>query len=206
MERGHKFDPARVEKLRSPERMSELAPERILAAAGIAAGSAGAGGAGAAGDAPIRTIVDLGAGPGFIARGVSQLLPQATLYALDVAPELIEYMRSELSEKEARRIIARVSEETTIDFEDNTVDFLLMVDVYHELENAGGLLAEALRVLRPGGVMLVIDWAKGAGSGGPPDDHRVPVEVLESEMKEAGFSEVGRSSGFSRHHAVRGLA
>ena len=191
--------------------MTELAPERILAAAGIAADSAGiAGGAGAAagaaGDAPMRTIVDLGAGPGFIARGVSQLLPQATLYALDVAPELIEYMRSELSEEEARRIIARVSEETTIDFEDDTVDFLLMVDVYHELENAGGLLAEALRVLRPGGVMLVIDWAKGAGSGGPPDDHRVPVEVLESEMKEAGFSEVGRRSGFSRHHAVRGLA
>ncbi len=181
--------------------MSELAPERILAAAGIAAGSAGA-----AGDAPMRTIVDLGAGPGFIARGVSELLPQATLYALDVAPELVEYMRSELFEEEARRIIPRVSDEAAIDLEHDTVDFLFMVDVYHELEDASRLLAEALRVLRPGGVMLVIDWAKGAGSEGPPDHHRVPAEVLESEMRQAGFSEVGRSSVFSRHHAVRGLA
>jgi ubiquinone/menaquinone biosynthesis C-methylase UbiE len=198
--------------------MSELAPERILAAAGIAADIAGAGtraaapaggGTDTAGDgltATVRTMVDLGAGPGFIARGVSELLPRATLYALDVAPELVEYMRTELSEEEVRRIIPQVSAEATIDLEDDTVDFLLMVDVYHELEDASRLLAEALRVLRAGGIMLVIDWAKGAGSGGPPDHHRVPVEVLESEMREAGFSEVGRRSGFSRHHAVRGLA
>ncbi|MFP4373299.1 MAG: class I SAM-dependent methyltransferase [Spirochaetaceae bacterium] len=182
--------------------MEELAPERILAAAGIAADNAAAGRATAA----VRTIVDLGAGPGFIARGVSALLPVATLHALDVAPELVEYMRGELSEEEARRIIPQVSDESTIDLEDDTVDFLFMVDVYHELENAAGMLAESLRVLRPGGVMLVIDWAKGAPGGGPPDHHRVPVEVLESEMREAGFSEVGRRSGFSRHHAVRGLA
>lgn len=196
MERGHKFDPAMVERLADSERLSELAPQRILEAAGLQAPPT-------SGTSDIRVIVDLGAGPGLIARGVSRLFPQATLYAFDVSPELVAYLSGQLSEEEHGRIRPRVSAESDVGLETDTVDFLFMIDVYHELEDAPALLAEARRVVRPGGTVLVVDWAQDGTSGGPPGEHRVPVAVLEREMREAGFAGVERSGVFTQHHAVR---
>jgi ubiquinone/menaquinone biosynthesis C-methylase UbiE len=182
-----------VERLSHPDRLAELSPERILTAAGISPAS-------------IRTVIDLGAGPGLIARGVSKLLPGATLYALDVSQELIDYLRGELTPEERTRIRPQQTAEARIDFDDDSVDFLFMVDVYHELADAPALLAEAQRVLRSGATLLVVDWTPDGTSGGPPDAHRVPPEVVEREMAAAGFTGVARSSVFTQHHAVRGLA
>ncbi|MFP4614208.1 MAG: class I SAM-dependent methyltransferase [Spirochaetaceae bacterium] len=217
MERGHKFDPTMIERLGRAERLLELAPERILQAAGLWTmredGDPGPGrseavratGGKDVGSDP-RVVVDLGSGPGFVARGVSRLLPQAVLYAVDVAPELLKRLEAELSEEERRRIRTRLGSESEIAFDDDEVDFLFMTDVYHELVDAPRVLAEARRVIRPGGILLVVDWAKDGTDGGPPDDHRVPVEVLEREVAAAGFHEVRRRTLFTEHHAVRGLA
>lgn len=195
MDRGHKFNPAMVERLSDPDRLAELSPERILAAAGFASD----GGHNSAG----RRLVDLGAGPGIIARGISDLVPEATVYALDISKEMVQHVTSELSPEEQGRVIPRLSDESHIALEDDSAELLYMVDVYHELSDAAAVLAEARRVLAPGGTLLVIDWARGGTVGGPPQEHRVPVDVLESEVSEAGFADVTRSNLFAQHHAVR---
>jgi ubiquinone/menaquinone biosynthesis C-methylase UbiE len=215
MERGHKFDPALVDRLSASDRLAELDPVRILEAAGLSSGPGANESRGAAAErlAPnelpgsaVRTVVDLGAGPGIIARGISRLLPEAMVHAFDVSPEMVEHLRARLTDEERRRIRPRVSEESRIPLGDASADLLYMIDVYHELRDAQAVLAEARRVLRDDGTILVVDWAREGTSGGPPNHHRVPVEVLERELASAGFTELFRSESFAQHHAVRGRA
>ena len=198
MERGHKFNPEMVERLSDPERLAELNPERILAAAGFA--SDGGHGSGR------RRFVDLGAGPGIIARGIAELVPEADIHALDISEEMVQHLTAQLSREEHGRVIPLLSDESRIALEDDSSELLYMIDVYHELTDAAAVLSEARRVLAPGGTLLVVDWARGGTVGGPPQDHRVPVEVLEEEVKKAGFDDVSRSELFEQHHAVRARA
>ena len=49
------------------------------------------------------------------------------------------------------------------------------------------VMEEAKRILQSGGKVFVIDWEKGSGGPGPPDDLRASKEIMKSIATEIGF-------------------
>ena len=89
---------------------------------------------------------------------------------------------------DAENIKAVKSVENSIPIEDGVSDFVLLAYVLHEAESKGVFLKEVRRILKPGAVLLLLDWEKRVEENGPPFEDRLSREETLGYLREAGFS------------------
>ncbi len=176
-----------LHKLNDPERLNWLPPEEIWKFMEL--------------DNP-KVLVDFGAGTGLITARLAEFAPQADIHALDIQPEMVEYLTAHMPDTVSPMLIKGKS----IPLADSTVDALWNIAVYHELEDRQFFLNEVFRILKPGGKFLVIDWEKESPviNTGPPLEDRVPVVRVIEEMRDSGFREIRTVLSFKSHIAVCG--
>jgi ubiquinone/menaquinone biosynthesis C-methylase UbiE len=177
---SEKFHPASIARLENPRRLEELPPARLLEAAGIGPGNYG------------RTlvIVDIGTGAGIFARALAGLLPHALIHACDVSSAMLDHLRASLTNlgPELRaRVLPTLSGENSLPLADASADLVLLVRVFHELDEPAAVLREAARVLKPGGMLVAADWRREPMAKGPPVEERVSAEQAISALRKAGF-------------------
>lgn len=61
---------------------------------------------------------------------------------------------------------------------DSGVDFALLVNILFESKKQSNVLAEAERILRPGGKLLAVDWNETPAPFGPPAQSKVKPAIL----------------------------
>ena len=169
-----------IARLENPRRLEELPPRRLLEAAGLGPESYGR---------PL-VIVDIGTGTGLYARALAGLLPNALIQACDVSPAMIAYLAGRLASEESslrRRVRPIQSETRGLPLPDGSADLVLLVRVFHELEDPAALLAEARRVLKPGGALVAADWRKEPTPKGPPLGQRLDAAEALAVLAAAGF-------------------
>lgn len=171
-----KFDMAKLERLNDPGRFDSLPPEVFFSALG--------------GPDDARVIVEIGAGTGLFAAAFAERAPEAIVYAADTAVEMLEWMRANRPEVAAGRIAPVRAEETSVPLADGIADVVYMINLHHELADPPSSYAEAFRLLRPGGRLLVVDWAPRETPKGPPQEVRVTAEALAALLRGAGFADV----------------
>jgi SAM-dependent methyltransferase len=137
-----------------------------------------------------EVLVDIGAGTGFFAMPFADKIPDGVVYACDTSEVMLDWMKDNLPKKYDGRIILRKTEESVIELDDQIADLVYMMLLHHELNNPQSLLQEAKRLLKPGGKILIMDWAKKETPMGPPMEIRVDADTIEEHMKEAGFNDI----------------
>lgn len=171
-----KFDMAKLEKLNDPGRFESLPPDVFWSALG---GPTGA-----------RAIVEIGAGTGLFAAEFARRAPEAIVYAVDTAQQMLDWMREHRPEVSEGRIVPILATETGVPLEEGVGDALYMINLHHELAEPDASYAEAFRLLKPDGRLLVVDWADRDTPKGPPRDVRVSATDLAAFLKRAGFADV----------------
>lgn len=117
-------------------------PIRILGEAGIHAG---------------MTIIDFGCGPGGFTLAAARLVgPKGLVYAVDLHPLAVASVRK-AAQKSCFKNIRTILGESMMEIPGGTADMLLLYDVLHGLSETGSHLAEQHRVLKPKGVLSVMD-------------------------------------------------
>ena len=182
-----KFDISKIERLDDEARFAYLDPEVMWAALGHPAPTA---------------IVDIGAGTGLFARRFAALAPEATVFAVDTEPVMIKWLEEHADTTLGGRVRPVLAEETRIPLHDQVADLVVMLNLHHELVSPAESYAEALRLLRPGGQLLVADWAKTDVEGGPPQEIRATFDQVAGILKAAGFECVTGHEGLPRHTLV----
>lgn len=83
-------------------------------------------------------------------------------------------------------------EEFFIPLEDNSVDILLMANVFHEIEDKTSYLEEIKRVLKGGGAFFLLDWKKEDVNPvmGPPASERISAKEALSALNASGFNDI----------------
>ncbi|NQY95955.1 MAG: metalloregulator ArsR/SmtB family transcription factor [Henriciella sp.] len=102
-------------------------------------------------------IVDLGTGTGRMLTLLAPLAKEAE--GLDLSHHMLTVARANLNRAEARNARVRQGDVTETPFDANSADLVVVHQVLHYLENPEAVLAEAARILRPGGRLLLIDFA-----------------------------------------------
>jgi ubiquinone/menaquinone biosynthesis C-methylase UbiE len=100
-------------------------------------------------------ILDLGAGDGTCLTYFSQYFPESKLKGIDVSELSIE----EAAAKKIPNTEVLAYDGTKIPFSDNQFDLILVATVMHHIrfELHDGLMKEALRVLKPGGKIFIVE-------------------------------------------------
>ncbi len=184
MREGH-FDPKIAPVLDSNERIKELRPYQLLKdKAGIKRG---------------WTCIDLGSGTGtFSLRMLSCVGAEGIVYAVDDSDEMLARIKAN---NPRPNLVLVHGDVTRTGLSDNIADFCLMSSILHEVDRPDKLVAEAFRLLRPGGSVLALDWKAELDSPGPPQRRRLSREKVENLLQQAGFINVAYSD-WSRNYYV----
>ncbi len=102
-------------------------------------------------------VLDYGCGPGGYVLPASKLIGETgRLYALDVTPLAIKMVKNIVAKNDLKNVEAILSDCAT-GLPDESVDAVLLYDVFHDLEDHTAVLAESHRVLKPDGVLSFSD-------------------------------------------------
>ena len=107
-------------------------------------------------DGAVARLLDLGTGTGAMALAAAAAFPRLDIHALDLSPAYLDRARRRLAGVAATWHRAAAE---AIPLPDASVDIVTAVYLLHELppEVRRAVLAEAARVLRPGGRLVVVD-------------------------------------------------
>ncbi len=102
-------------------------------------------------------IVDLGTGTG----RMLDLFAPHTRHAIgyDTSPDMLAIARMQLEEKNLHHCEVRQADITTLPLESKSADMVILHHVLHYLDEPIHALGEAMRILKPGGYMLLVDFA-----------------------------------------------
>lgn len=174
--------------LERPERADEEATDKMLKQLRVGVGD---------------TVVDLGCGTGFHARRLKGTVgPQGTVHCVDLQPEMLE-RAGQLAKAAGIELSLVQGVEDAIPLPDDTVDHLLMVDVYHELADPRAMLAEMRRVLGPEGVVHFVEFRlEGFTAKHIKREHRMALAQLKTELERGGFEVVRVYDKLPSQHLV----
>ncbi len=107
--------------------------------------------------APIGRLVDIGTGTG---RMLEVFAPQAVnATGIDRSPEMLRHARAKLAAKGLEQVELRQGDMYALSLPDGEADAVLLHQVLHYAQLPEAALAEAARLLAPGGRLLVVDFA-----------------------------------------------
>lgn len=110
-----------------------------------------------AGPGPYRRVVDFGTGTG---RMLLLFSPRASeSEGIDFSHRMLTVARANLEHAGVSNSRVRFGDVTAAPFEDASADLVIVHQVLHYLDTPGDAIAEAARVLVPGGKLLIIDFA-----------------------------------------------
>jgi len=137
---------------------------------------------------PASRVLEVGAGTGFYSVEIAARIPEGHLELLDLQPEMLEKARRKLEAKGLTNVGYTLADAAVLPLAADSFDRLYMVAVLGEIADQRAFLAEARRVLRPGGLLSVSEHL--------PDPDFSPFPQVRTLVEGAGF-------GFARRHGGR---
>jgi ubiquinone/menaquinone biosynthesis C-methylase UbiE len=182
----YKFDPRRRSILDDPKRLFFENPDEILSEVGLGSGEVAA---------------DIGCGTGFFTIPLARHIGgNGKVYALDTSPTMIKELRKRT--RNLKQVSPMHSQENKFPLGNGSVDFVLLVNMIHELEDWKLFLKEVKRILRPGGRVCVVDFKKKKMEMGPPLRVRFAKNRLKGILQQSGFSKIKSLSPLPFHNGL----
>ncbi|HVQ30401.1 MAG TPA: class I SAM-dependent methyltransferase [Vicinamibacteria bacterium] len=134
-------------------------------------------------------VADLGCGTGWFARRMARVVgSQGRVYAIDIQPEMLDLLRGYLEKERTLNVEPVLGTETDMKVAPGSLDWVLMVDVYHEFQQPKPMLESIRRSLKPTGKVALIEYRlDGTTAVHIRPEHRMSVDQVMAEWPPAGF-------------------
>jgi len=155
--------------LERPERQSEERPDLLLAELKIKPGDC---------------VADIGAGTGYHTRRMAEKVgTSGKVFAVDIQPEMLEILQNQAKAAGLKNVTPVLGTVSNPKLPSASLDLVLMVDVYHELEFPYEMVREICTALKPGGRLVLVEF-RG-------EDPKVPIKKLHKMTEEQVRKEMG---------------
>ncbi len=170
---GRLFPPSDLGLLEAPDRDLWQPPDQIMDAMAIA-------------DASV--VADIGAGSGwFTIRLARRVGPQGLVYAEDVQPEMINAISRRVQREGLTNVKPVLGRGSDPRLPERSIDAVLIVDAYHEMQDRVTMLSNLARALKPQGRIGVVDFKLDGTGPGPSPEERVSPDVVVKDAEKAGL-------------------
>lgn len=131
-------------------------------------------------------VMDFGCGPGYFTIPLARITKKAI--GVDVSSTMLDRARAYAKRNRVEVELIK-SDGTRIDLPDASVDGILLVHVFHEVDSKDKVLHEFLRILKPSGRLLIVEKTHGTHmlreKLGPPI---INEAEFSNQISEAGFT------------------
>lgn len=146
---------------------------------------------------PGSSFLDLACGVGRYSIAIAQHIgTQGTVHAVDLWCEGIDVLERETQTKGLRNIKAVCADiRTPLPFAENSMDACLAATILHDLseKDQKATLREIVRLLKPDGMLHIIEFKKMDKGPGPPERIRMDETDIEALVAPFGFTRVART-------------
>lgn len=138
-------------------------------------------------------VADIGAGIGYFSLPLAVAVGESgVVFAVDPSPAAREELKARAKTAGFDQVTVLDGDAASTHLEDRALDRVLWHTMYHEVPDRERAFDEMLRVLKPGGQWVLVDWQKIETPFGPPLEHRFALDEVISEITQRGFREVRR--------------
>jgi ubiquinone/menaquinone biosynthesis C-methylase UbiE len=142
--------------LERPEREEEENPKKLLELLKLKDGD---------------VVADIGAGSGYYAFRLARLVaPKGKVLAVDIQKEMLDIIRDRSRKEGVTNVEPVQGEEADPKLKDESVDVILLVDVYHEFAFPYEMTAKMVKGLKPGGRLVFVEFRL--------EDEKVPIKLV----------------------------
>jgi predicted methyltransferase len=135
---------------------------------------------------PDAVIADIGSGTGYFAARFANMVPKGRIYGVDTEPDMVKYLADRAKREGLKNVIAVTGKPGDPRLPEKA-DLVILVDVYHHVENRERYFHQLQNSLKPGGRVAIIDFRMDSPDG-PPASARIAPERVKDEMKRAGYA------------------
>ncbi len=123
------------------------------------------------------TVCDMGCGNGFHTLKIAELIgEQGQVIGVDIQPKMLEFLRDRMEEQGIENVIPILGSLHNPRLPANSIDLILLVDVYHEFSHPVQMLAAMRKGLKPDGVIVLVEFRA--------EDPDVPIKPLHKMSKQ----------------------
>jgi ubiquinone/menaquinone biosynthesis C-methylase UbiE len=142
--------------LERPEREKEERPDLLIESLKIKPGD---------------VVADIGAGTGYYSwRAAQKAGEKGLVYAVEIQQEMLDLLAARMAERKISNVKGVLGTITDPKLPANSVDLVLMVDVYHEFDHPFEMMQAICKALKPGGRVVFVEFRA--------EDPKVPIKEV----------------------------
>lgn len=149
------------------------------------------------------SVADFGAGSGFMAKAISNIVTSGNVFAVEINRELVSRMTHDIDETQIKNLHplwGDIEVEGGSKLGNASVDVVILSNILFQIDDKRGALKEAKRVLKEGGRILIIDWQESFGGLGPTPERVFTKAQAEELVVSIGFTKLSDSLPSGDHH------
>jgi len=183
---AHVMGPAGIAWLERADRDREEQPRRTLAALELRPG---------------QSVADLGCGSGYYTFLMAEKVgATGTVFAIDIEPRMLQFVRDRAQREGATNVQTIQASALDPNLPAESIDLLLMVDVYHELDHPYEVMQKVRTALRPGGRVALVEYRAEDPKVMIKAVHKMSERQIVAEMEAAGLRHVKTVSTLPLQH------
>ncbi|MEK7578928.1 MAG: methyltransferase domain-containing protein [Patescibacteria group bacterium] len=148
-------------------------------------------------------VGDFGVGVGSYALAAAEAVGETgSVYAFDIQKDMVTRLVKTARDEKITNlhvVWADLEEPRGTKLADTSLDAVIVANLLFQIEAKDVLIGEVIRVLKPNGRVLIVDWKESFGHTGPHPDAIVPEKVARPLFEGAGFV-FERSVAAGEHH------
>lgn len=160
-----------IKKLENPDRLLELSPSDTLERIGLKNGN---------------ILCDIGAGTGIFSIAAAKIT-ENTVYAVDINDELIALILKKAQDEKLDNLKTLKVSGNQYGIEAGTIDVVLLVTVFHELDDKDAIIEEIKRIGKRDSMVAIIEFHDKETPFGPPVSHRLGKDTVSTIFDGHGF-------------------
>jgi ubiquinone/menaquinone biosynthesis C-methylase UbiE len=138
-----------------------------------------------------QCVADVGAGTGgFLPLLHKKVTASGKVYAVEISDNFLEYIQQRKKVEKLSSVEPIKGGYTSSNLPSQSCDIILLVDVYHHLDKPEQMLSDFNRVLRPQGLLAIVDFDRNGGKARPwiLKHMKQSKEEVQEQVAQEGFT------------------